>query len=207
MKRSASLALFVPLAAMATLAVVGRQSASSLPSSPATPRSAVAPPSVVAPPRVAAAPTTTDDGELPEGVTPADEQWAGVARLRPALLAALRDAAGRAAADGITIQVNSGWRSPEYQRRLLDAAVATYGSEEAAARWVAPVSSSRHVSGDAVDVGPFAAASWLAMHGATYGLCRVYENEPWHFELRPGAVDAGCPARYADASVDPRMQP
>jgi D-alanyl-D-alanine carboxypeptidase len=38
-------------------------------------------------------------------------------------------------------------------------------------------------------------------------LCRVYRNEPWHFELRPGAVRDGCPARYADPAHDPRMQP
>lgn len=194
MKRSLSLALFVPMTAVVALAVVGRQSASSLPSALVPSSAAVAPPVV-------------DDGQLPEGATPWDEQWAGVARLRPALVAALRDAADAAAVDGVTLHINSGWRSADYQRRLLDDAVATYGSEQAAARWVAPVSGSRHVSGDAVDIGPVAAASWLAVHGAAHDLCLVYENEPWHFELRPGASNRGCPTLYADASVDPRLQP
>ena len=44
-------------------------------------------------------------------------------------------------------------------------------------------------------------------HGAGYGLCQIYDNEPWHFELRPDAVDHGCPDRYADPTQDPRMQP
>jgi hypothetical protein len=62
------------------------------------------------------------------------------------------------------------------------------------------------VSGDAVDIGPSGAAAWLSAHGAEYGLCRIYGNEPWHFELRPEAIDHGCPAMYADPTHDPRMQ-
>lgn len=42
---------------------------------------------------------------------------------------------------------------------------------------------------------------------AKYGLCQIYENEAWHYELRPGAIDDGCPAMYADPTHDPRMQP
>jgi LAS superfamily LD-carboxypeptidase LdcB len=63
-----------------------------------------------------------------------------------------------------------------------------------------------HVSGDAVDIGPTAAAAWLSKHGAEYGLCQIYRNEPWHYELRPDAVDRGCPPLYADPTHDPRMQ-
>ena len=61
------------------------------------------------------------------------------------------------------------------------------------------------MSGEAVDIGPDAAA-WLSVHGAAYGLCRIYGNEPWHYELRPDAVDRGCPPLYADPAHDPRMQ-
>lgn len=70
---------------------------------------------------------------------------------------------------------------------------------------MATPTTSAHVSGDAVDVGPSDAAAWLTRHGARYGLCRTYDNEPWHFELRRAAVDDGCPARYADPTEDPRM--
>lgn len=50
------------------------------------------------------------------------------------------------------------------------------------------------------------AAAWLSGHGATYGLCQTYGNEPWRDELRPDAVDDGCPPMYADPTEDPRMQ-
>jgi hypothetical protein len=62
------------------------------------------------------------------------------------------------------------------------------------------------VSGDAVDLGPARATSWLAEHGEDYGLCRVYENEPWHYERRADAVEHGCPRMYADPTEDPRMR-
>ena len=77
---------------------------------------------------------------------------------------------------------------------------------EEAARWVATPETSAHVSGDAVDIGPLDATAWLSEHGAGYGLCQIYGNEPWHYELRPDAVDDGCPAMYADPTQDPRMQ-
>lgn len=144
-------------------------------------------------------------GAVPDGTTPFDDWVPGIARLDPDLLQALRRAASAAGASGVEILVESGWRSPAYQERLLREAVARYGSEEEAARWVATPERSAHVSGDAVDVEPEAAAAWLAEHGAAYGLCRVYDNEPWHFELRTQAVTAGCPPTYADPTHDPRM--
>lgn len=155
----------------------------------------------------AAAPrdVTQADGLLPAGATPSDTRYPGIANLRPDLLAALRRAAADAAAAGVRLDVTSGWRSATYQNRLLSEAVATYGSPAEAARWVAATTSS-HVSGSAVDVGPSAAASWLARHGAAYGLCQTYRNEPWHYELRPAAVRTGCPAMYADPTQDPRLQ-
>lgn len=147
------------------------------------------------------------DGRLPEGTTAFDDDQPGIVRLDHDLLTALRAAARDAAeADGITIVVNSGWRSASYQQDLLEDAVAEYGSEEAAARWVATPETSPHVSGHAVDVGPRAATDWLAEHGASYGLCRTYANEPWHFELRREAVGGHCPQPYDDPTHDPRLQ-
>jgi hypothetical protein len=134
-----------------------------------------------------------------------DDRSPTVTNLDPALLDALRTAATAALDDGVELHVNSGWRSAAEQERLLDEAVAEYGSEKEARRWVATPQTSAHVSGDAVDLGPTAAASWLARHGAAYGLCPVYRNEPWHFELRQGAALSGCPAMYADPTQDPRM--
>jgi LAS superfamily LD-carboxypeptidase LdcB len=139
------------------------------------------------------------------GVTVFDEKSPAVTRLDPALRRALRLAARDAAQYRVEIVVNSGWRSPEYQERLLGRAVLQYGSEEKAARWVATADTSAHVSGHAVDIGPSRATAWLSRHGAEYGLCQIYRNEPWHYELRPEAVDDGCPSMYANPRHDPRM--
>ena len=146
------------------------------------------------------------DGAVPDGTTVFDDTVPGVANLDPALLDALRRAATEAAGDGVELDVDSGWRSPEYQERLLQEAISKYGSEAEATRWVATPGTSAHVSGDAVDIGPSAAAAWLSEHGSRYGLCRTYGNEPWHYELRPEAVSHGSPLSYADPTDDPRMQ-
>jgi LAS superfamily LD-carboxypeptidase LdcB len=152
------------------------------------------------------APLGEADGAVPDGTTVFDDEIAGVAKLDPDLLGALRQAATAAAGDGVEFHVDSGWRSPAYQEQLLREAVSEYGSEAEAARWVATPNKSAHVSGDAVDIGPSDAATWLSEHGATYGLCQIYGNEPWHYELRPEAIGHGCPATYADPTQDPRMQ-
>jgi len=146
------------------------------------------------------------DGAVPDRTTVFDDDVPGIAKLDPALLGALREAATDAAGDGVEFVVDSGWRSPGYQEHLLDEAISKYGSEEQAARWVATPDTSAHVSGDAVDIGHVDAAAWLSGHGAGYGLCQIYGNEPWHYELRPEAIDHGCPPMYADPTHDPRMQ-
>lgn len=146
------------------------------------------------------------DGAVPDGVTVFDDDVPAVANLDPDLLGALRRAATDAAGDGVELHVNSGWRSADYQEHLLQEAVAEHGSVNKAARWVATPETSAHVSGDAIDLGPSAATAWLSEHGATYGLCQIYANEPWHYELDPEAIEQGCPPMYADPTQDPRMQ-
>jgi hypothetical protein len=146
------------------------------------------------------------DSAVPDGTTVFNDEIPGIANLNPDLLGALRRAATDAADDGVEFLVDSGWRSQEYQDQLLREAISEYGSEAEAARWVATAETSPHVSGDAVDIGHSDATTWLSEHGAEYGLCQIYGNEPWHYELRPEAVDHGCPAMYADPTHDPRMQ-
>jgi hypothetical protein len=146
------------------------------------------------------------DGAVPDDTTVFDDGVPGVANLDPGLLGALRRAATDAEIVGVEFFVDSGWRSEAYQQQLLDDAISKYRSAQEAARWVATPNTSAHVSGDAVDVGPSDAASWLSEHGAAYGLCRIYGNEPWHYELRPEATAHGCPPTYSDPTQDPRMQ-
>lgn len=136
----------------------------------------------------------TAEGGLPNGqqLSPYDVSAPAVYRLDPALLDAVQRAADSAAADGITIRLASGWRSPEFQQRLFDDAVAQYGSADIASQYVASPRVSKHVIGEAVDVGPAGADGWLIRNGPTFGLCQIYANETWHFEL---ASDYGgvCP--------------
>jgi D-alanyl-D-alanine carboxypeptidase len=146
------------------------------------------------------------DGVVPDGVTVFDDEYPAVAEVDPALLGAVRRAATDAADDGVVFYVDSGWRSPEYQQQLLDEAISKYGSKQEAARWVATPDTSAHVSGNAIDIGHAEATAWLSRHGARYGLCQIYRNEPWHYELRPAAIRHGCPPMYADPTHDPRMQ-
>ncbi|MFD8480869.1 M15 family metallopeptidase [Kitasatospora sp. NPDC059673] len=141
------------------------------------------------------------DGELAAGVSvsPFDDSSAAVSGLDPALLAAVRAAATDAKAQGIDLRVTSGWRSRSYQQRLLDAAVKKHGSPELARRYVNTPDKSSHVSGKAVDIGPTNADDWLNRKGAKYGLCQVFANEMWHFELltTPGGR---CPSQLPDAA-------
>lgn len=146
------------------------------------------------------------DGAVPDGVTVFDDKVPGVVNLDPELLGALRRAARAASQEGVVFYVNSGWRSPAYQSQLLQEAISKYGSQQEAARWVATPQNSPHVQGQAIDLGRSDATAWLAEHGAGYGLCQIYDNEPWHYELRPEAAEHGCPPRYADPTHDPRMQ-
>jgi D-alanyl-D-alanine carboxypeptidase len=145
-------------------------------------------------------PDDTSDGGLPgdSRLSPFDLSSPAVNRLDPALLDAIERAADSAAAEGITIGLTSGWRSPEFQQRLFDDAVVQYGSADIASQYVASPQVSKHVIGKAVDVGP-AADDWLLRNGAAFGLCQIYANEIWHFEL---ASDYGgvCPPLRPNAA-------
>lgn len=200
----AATALVVIAAAVAGLGAQWRTS----PPPTVVPSSAspIAPSPSPAEPETERGPLGLADGAIPDGTTVFADDIPGVAKLDPALLTALRQAAGDAASHGAQILVDSGWRSAAYQEHLLQEAVAKYGSAQEASRWVAAPDRSAHVSGDAVDVAGKHVTGWLSAYGAAYGLCQIYDNEPWHYELRPGAAQRGCPARYADAAHDPRLQ-
>ncbi|MCD4534597.1 M15 family metallopeptidase [Nocardioides sp. cx-169] len=143
-------------------------------------------------------PAPPDDVPATDGQASAfDTSRAGVARLDPDLREAVQTAARDARRAGVPMVVTSGWRSREHQQRLYDEAVATYGSDEEARRYVATPDTSAHVTGDAVDLGPTDALSWLSQHGSRYGLCQTFANEMWHYELStsPGGE---CPPMLAD---------
>lgn len=124
----------------------------------------------------------------------------GTEGLSPALTRAITRAREAAAADAVTINIVSGYRTAATQQRLFDEAITKYGSAEVASRWVLPPNKSEHVKGGAVDVGPYAAAKWLEKNGVKFGLCRRYANEYWHFEVLAPAKGQKCPALEANAA-------
>ncbi|MBU6255349.1 MAG: D-alanyl-D-alanine carboxypeptidase family protein [Actinomycetales bacterium] len=106
-----------------------------------------------------------------------------------------------AAQDGQKIYIVSGYRTLNRQKTLFNQAVQKYKSIDEASKWVAPPLVSHHPWGIAIDVNypddPIG-ASWLETHGYKFGLCRVFENEWWHFEpvIAPGWK---CPSLVPDA--------
>ncbi|WP_167475789.1 M15 family metallopeptidase [Nocardia arthritidis] len=123
---------------------------------------------------------------------------AGTEGLEPGLAVAYTLAERAAHAEGVPLSITSGYRTPAEQQRLWDDGVRTYGSPDAARRWVLPPGESTHVSGQAVDVGPQAGAQWLEANGTRWGLCRMYANEWWHFE-RATIPGGACPPMRPDA--------
>jgi len=115
----------------------------------------------------------------------------------------IRFLAAQAAAKlaGFNIRITSGFRSQQLQERLFNNAVKKYGSENEASKWVLPKDVSHHPWGIAIDVnypGDRKAVKWLEDNGSSFGLCRVYLNEWWHFEpvIAPGEP---CPPMMANA--------
>jgi len=96
--------------------------------------------------------------------------------------------------EGQALYIASGFRSLDRQKVLFAQAVRK------------PPLVSHHPWGVAIDVNypdEPVGAGWLEVNGSKFGLCRVFENEWWHFEpvIAPGWK---CPALVPDAtfSVD-----
>ncbi len=123
-------------------------------------------------------------------------------RIHPKLLLRFKAASAYAKKKGVTLYIASGYRTLERQEYLFDRAIEKYGSETEAAKWVLPPYVSRHPMGLAIDVNypnDPRGAKWLERHGWKFGLCRVFENEWWHFEA-PIAPGEKCPPRMENAS-------
>jgi len=104
--------------------------------------------------------------------------------------------------DGQVLYIASGFRSLSRQKTLFAQAIKKYGTAAEASKWVSPPLVSHHPWGIAIDVNypdEPVGAGWLEINGAKFGLCRVFENEWWHFEpvIAPGWK---CPALVADAT-------
>ena len=98
--------------------------------------------------------------------------------LEPAL--AFSQMRSAAAAAGVYLQVNSGFRSYEEQLALWELWQAGKGNRAAAPGW------SNHQAGRALDIeseaGTNAAFRWLVDTGMRHGFVRTVPDEPWHWE-------------------------
>ena len=104
--------------------------------------------------------------------------------------------------DGQTIYIASGFRTLSRQTTLFAQAIKKYGTAAEASKWVAPPLVSHHPWGVAIDVNypdDPVGAGWLEINGHKFGLCRIFDNEWWHFEpvIAPGWK---CPALVPDAT-------
>lgn len=148
---------------------------------------------------------------VPEDYAPADlvipavpSASAEAVRLRAEAAGALENMFAAAAAEGVSINVKSSYRSYETQFSLYNGYVATKGTAEADTTSARP-GFSEHQTGLAVDIGDAAAgtacdfnscfadtpaAKWVAAHGSDYGFIvrygpgeeamTGYLPEPWH---------------------------
>jgi hypothetical protein len=98
---------------------------------------------------------------------------------------------------GGEVQIYSGYRSVEHQARLYESALARYGSEAEARRWVAPPGNSMHNFGLAVDLRyngqrieyGSEISNWMEQNLERFGLERPLSNEGWHVEPLGGRAN------------------
>ncbi|MBM3271488.1 MAG: D-alanyl-D-alanine carboxypeptidase family protein, partial [Candidatus Sericytochromatia bacterium] len=105
-------------------------------------------------------------------------------KMTPATAEAFVKMAQAASRDGITLRINSAWRSDEHQARLYAEAIKKYGSEQAARKWVAPPGKSNHRTGKALDIHTSDAIyAWLKSNAPRFGFRQPMSWEPWHWEF------------------------
>ncbi len=109
--------------------------------------------------------------------------------MRPDVAVAFDRMAAAAARAGISLLVNSGFRSDAEQAALF--------AENPDPRMVAPPGTSLHRCATELDLGPSAAYGWLAANAGRFGFIQRYSWEAWHYGFTGGpqpcsaAGDAG----------------
>ncbi len=119
------------------------------------------------------------------GDYPGPFAWRQGKPMRPDTALAFDRMSGAAAAAGVRLEVNSGWRSSTEQAALFAA--------HPDPKWVAPPGQSLHRLGTELDIGPPAAYGWLAANAGKFGFIKRYAWEPWHFGYvrSPGSTSVG----------------
>lgn len=129
------------------------------------------------PPAVATAPAGAPEMATGGGYSGRLEYRTGEP-MRPDVAAAFDRMAAAAAAAGIALVVNSGFRSDAEQAALFAA--------NPDPQWVAPPGTSLHRCATELDLGPPAAYGWLAANAGRFGFVQRYSWEPWHYGYAAG---------------------
>jgi hypothetical protein len=98
--------------------------------------------------------------------------------MRPDVAAAFDRMAAAAGRAGLTLIVNSAFRSDAEQAALFAA--------HPDPTWVAPPGQSLHRCATELDLGPETAYGWLAAHAGHFGFVQRYSWEAWHFGFEIG---------------------
>ena len=95
--------------------------------------------------------------------------------MRPDVARAFDRMAAAARRDGVSLVINSAFRSDAEQAKLF--------AQNPDPRWVAPPGKSLHRCATELDLGPPSAYTWLARNAPRFGFVKRYSWEPWHFGL------------------------
>ena len=98
--------------------------------------------------------------------------------MRPDVGAAFDRMAAAAAGAGLSLVVNSGFRSDAEQAALFAA--------NPDPRWVAPPGRSLHRCATELDIGPPSVYGWLAANASRFGFVQRYSWEAWHYGFSHG---------------------
>ncbi len=98
--------------------------------------------------------------------------------MRPDVAEAFDRMAAASSRDGISLVVNSGFRSDAEQAQLFAA--------NPDPQWVAPPGQSLHRCATELDLGPDSAYGWLATNAARFGFLQRYSWEAWHYGYAQG---------------------
>jgi hypothetical protein len=120
--------------------------------------------------------------------------------MRPDVARAFDRMEHAAAASGVQLLVNSGFRSDAEQARLFAA--------HPDPRWVAPPGKSLHRLGTELDLGPKTAYGWLASNAERFGFVQRYSWEPWHYGYmrNAGTSSVGFGVRGGDGRATAAVQ-
>jgi hypothetical protein len=130
--------------------------------------------------------------------------------MRPDVAPAFDRMYAAARRDGVTLVINSGYRSDAEQAKLF--------AQHPDPHWVAPPGHWLHRYGTELDLGPPSAYGWLARNAGRFHFVRRYEWEPWHYGygINPrsappapegrGAVPSFVPAPYVETIAQAAMR-